>query len=76
MCVCLCVCVCTVRVAGADWGQTHLQNLASRLGGLRGCGGERVPPLIMACVITCVFVCLCVCVLELVCISVCNYGEE
>lgn len=58
----MCVCVCTVRVAGGDWGQTHLQNLASRLGGRGDEGEKRVPPLIMACVITCVFVTVCICV--------------
>lgn len=36
ICVFVSVCVCTVRVAGGDWGQTHLQNLASLLGGWWG----------------------------------------
>ena len=71
MCACVCVCVCVClhcQGGGRRLGSDSFTKLSITARG-GGCGGERVPPLIMACVITCV--CLYACMHVCVCVCVC-----
>lgn len=66
MCVCL-----HGQGGGHRLGSDSFTKLSIAARGLRGCGVERVPPLIMACVITCVCACVCERAFVYVCVSLC-----